>query len=274
MTPSPIHSENNFDKRETTYHDLHNIHASNENQRRVSAEKILNLLFESYRPNSILDVGCGLGIWLSIATKLGVTDVHGIEGPWLNLKQLRIDPESVTIQDIEQPFHLGRSFDLVICLEVAEHLPPQTAKTFIDSLVSHGNIVLFSAAIPYQGGHNHINEQFPSYWADLFAKFDFIPLDFLRKQIWDDRSIHRWLRQNIILFVRKEIAIKNSSLARYIDSLKPLSIVHPDVYISRLQMFEQTIHQYSQLLNSFSAEGLYTVESRNGQLRISEFNKI
>jgi len=273
MTPSPIHPEDDFDKRETIYRELHSIHESKENQRRISAEKIFHLLFKFYKPNSILDVGCGIGTWLSVARKFGVENIYGIEGPWLNPKQLRIEPEYVTIQDLENPFNLHRSFDLVISLEVAEHLSPNVASTFIDTLVSHGDIILFSAAIPYQGGHNHINEQFPSYWADLFAKFDFIPLDFIRRQIWDDESILWWFRQNILLFVRREIAISNSIFTRYIDSLKPLSIVHPDVYISRLQQFEQTIRQYSQILNNFSKEGIYTVESRNGQLIISEFKK-
>lgn len=274
MTSPPIHQGDDFDERETIYHDLHSIHAFKEDQRRISAEKILNLLFEIYKPHSILDVGCGLGTWLSVARELGVEHIYGIEGPWIIPKQLSIEKEYVTIQDLEYPFNLHRSFDLVISLEVAEHLSPDAARTFITSLVSHGDVVLFSAAIPYQGGHNHINEQFASYWAGLFSKFDFIPLDFLRRQIWDDKSIHWWLRQNILLFVRREIAIQNSSLARYIDTLNPLSIVHPDVYISRLQMFEQIVRQYSQFLNSFSAEGIYTVESRNGQLRISEFKKL
>jgi SAM-dependent methyltransferase len=274
MTLSPIQPDDNFDKRETIYHDLHGIHSSTEDQRRVSAVKILNLLFEIYRPHSILDVGCGLGIWLSVAKNIGVTDIHGIEGPWLNPEQLQIEPESVTIQDLDQPFHLDRSFDLIICLEVAEHLPTKTAIPFIASLVNHGDIILFSAAIPYQGGHNHINEQFPSYWADLFAKYDFIPLDMLRKQIWDDQSIHWWLRQNILLFVRREIANKKPTFAKHIDSSKPLSIVHPDVYMDRLRTLEESIRQYSQFLNNFSTEGLYTVESRNGQIRISEFKKL
>jgi SAM-dependent methyltransferase len=274
MTHSPIHSEDNFDKRETIYHDLHSVQLeSQEQQNRISAEKIFNLLFKLYKPNSILDVGCGLGTWLSVARELGVENVYGIEGPWINLKQLRIDPEDFTIQDLEHPFNLHRSFDLVISLEVAEHLSPKVASTFIASLVSHGDIILFSAAIPYQGGHNHINEQFPSYWANLFAQFGFIPLDFIRRNIWDDRNIHWWLRQNILLFIRREIAIKNSIFARYIDSMKPLSIVHPDVYISLLQLFEQTIRQYSQFLNNFSQEGIYTIESKNGQLIISEVNK-
>jgi SAM-dependent methyltransferase len=275
MTLSPSHPEDDFDKRETIYRDLHGVQLeSQEEQNRISAEKIFNLLFKLYKPNSILDVGCGLGTWLSVAREFGVENVYGIEGVWMDPKQLRIDPEYVAIQDLEHPFNLDRSFDLVISLEVAEHLSPNVAGTFIASLVSHGNIILFSAAIPCQGGHNHINEQFPSYWANLFAEFDFIPLDFIRRQIWDDRNIHWWLRQNILLFVRREFAIDNPIFAKYIDSLTPLSIVHPDVYIGRLQQIEQTIRQYSEFLNNFSNDGKYTVESRDGQLIISEFKKI
>jgi SAM-dependent methyltransferase len=274
MAPSPIHTEDDFDKREIIYHDLHGVQLeTQEQQNRISAEKIFNLLFNLYKPNSILDVGCGLGTWLSVARELGVENVYGIEGPWINPKQLRINPEYVAIQDLEHPFNLHRSFDLVISLEIAEHLSPNAASTFVASLVSHGDIILFSAAIPYQGGHNHINEQFPSYWADLFSKFDFIPLDFIRRQIWDDVNIHWWLRQNILLFVRQEIAVKNSIFTKYIDSQKPLSIVHPDVYISRLQYLEQIISQYSQFLNKFSKDGKYILESRNGQLIVSEFKK-
>jgi SAM-dependent methyltransferase len=269
-----MHSENSSDKREAVYRDLHSGQLeSEEKQTSISAEKILGLLFEISKPNSVLDVGCGLGIWLSLAKSLGVTDVHGIEGPWLNPKQLRIDPASVTIQDLEKPFHLDRSFDLVISLEVAEHLPPKAAKTFIASLVSHGDIILFSAAIPYQSGRNHLNEQFPSYWADLFDQFDFIPIDFIRKQIWEDKRIFWWLRQNIMLFVRRNTAAADTTFSRYIDNCRPLSVVIPDIYISRMQMFEQTLRQYRQFLNMFSQEGIYTVKSRKGQFTISKFKK-
>jgi 2-polyprenyl-3-methyl-5-hydroxy-6-metoxy-1,4-benzoquinol methylase len=174
MTPSSIHPDDDFDKREIIYRDLQGVQLeSQEQQNHISAEKIFHLLFKLYKPNSILDVGCGLGTWLSVARELGVENVCGIEGPWINPKQLRIDPEYVIIQDLEHPFNLHRSFDLVISLEIAEHLSPNVASTFIASLVSHGDIILFSAAIPYQGGHNHINEQFPSYWANLFAEVEF-----------------------------------------------------------------------------------------------------
>ncbi len=274
MTLSPINPTDDPDKREAIYHDLHSVQLeSEEQQNRISAEKIFHLLFKLYKPISILDVGCGIGTWLAVARELGVVNVYGIEGPWINPKQLRIEPEYFTVQDLEHPFNLHRSFDLVISLEVAEHLSPTVASTFIASLVCHGDIVLFSAAIPYQGGHNHMNEQFPSYWADLFAKFDFIPLDFIRSQIWDDKNIHWWLRQNILLFIRREVATKTSAFLRYIDSFTPLSIVHPDVFISRLEMYEQIIQAYKQMSEIFSKEGVYIVESRNGQLIITDSKK-
>jgi len=274
MMSSSILPEDDSDKRKAIYHDLHSSQLElEENQNRISAQKIFNLLFDIYIPNSILDVGCGLGTWLSVARELGVTDIYGIEGPWLNPKQLRIDSQYVAIQDLEQSFNLHRSFDLIISLEVAEHLSPMTASTFIASLVSHGDIILFSAAIPYQGGHNHINEQFLSYWADLFDKFDFVPIDIIRGQIWDDKDIHWWLRQNILLFIRRSAINDKAFFLKYINSYKPLSIVHPEVYRSRLQQFEQAIRQYSQFLNNFSKEGVYTVQSKNGQLIVSDFKK-
>jgi SAM-dependent methyltransferase len=274
MASSPIHSEEHFDKRESIYNDLHSIQLETQlHQNRDSAKTIFDLLFKLYKPNSILDVGCGLGTWLSVARELGVENIYGIEGPWLSLDQLCIEPKNVAIQDLERPFNLHRLFDLVISLEVAEHLSPNAAGIFIESLVSHGDIVLFSAAIPYQGGHHHINEQFPSYWANLFAKFDFIPLDFIRKHIWDSKTVHWWLRQNILLFIRREVATEDPNFLKHMNSPLPLSIVHPDVYMSRLQLLEQTILQYSQFLNNFSKEGIYTVELCNGQLRISEFKQ-
>jgi len=267
----PENKEDKYDRREPIYRDLHDGQLeSQEKQNRISAKSIFNLLFKHYKPQSVLDVGCGIGTWLSIARELGVKDIRGIEGPWIDQSQLRIEAEHITIQDLEQPFNLNRSFDLVISLEVAEHLPPAVANTFISSLVAHGNIILFSAAIPYQGGHNHINEQFPLYWDNLFAKFNFIPLDFIRGQIWNNKDILWWLRQNILLFIRRNIAIEHPVFQNYINSFTPLSIVHPDVYMSRLQMYQQIIQQCQQFLEIFSKDGLYTVKSNNGKLTILE----
>jgi hypothetical protein len=63
-----------------------------------------------------------------------------------------------------------RTFDLAICLEVAEHLPPEAAEGFIDSLTRLAPVVLFSAAITFQVGNQHLNGQWPDYWATLFRR--------------------------------------------------------------------------------------------------------
>lgn len=281
------------DNREKIYRDLHNWLEPQERQNHISAQKVLRLLFDQYKPCSVLDVGCGLGTWLSVAKELGVEIVYGIEGQWLDLKQLRIETEYVIVRDLELPFDLNRSFDLVMCLEVAEHLSAAAARSFIASLIAHGDVILFSAAIPHQGGHNHINEQLPSYWADIFAGFDFIPLDFLRGRIWDDGEILLWIRQNILLFVRRETAAKIPAFAQYINNCAPLSIVHPDLFAERSRKLDQLFREHNkimqdtqhimmldgfiQLYDKFSdiasRDGTYIVESKNGELFIKEVKK-
>ena len=82
--------------------------------------------------------------------------------------------------DLTHPLQLDRQFDLVLSLEVAEHIPAGRAATFIDSLVRHGDAILFSAAIPRQGGEQHINCQWPSWWAELFTQRGYQTFDLVR----------------------------------------------------------------------------------------------
>ena len=135
---------------------------------RASADRILQVLFEYVRPSSVLDVGCGLGTWLKAVLDLGISDIRGVEGNWLDRSKLEIDGGLVEVCDLEHGFSLGRKFDLTICLEVGEHLSPAAAEGFVRSLVNHSDVILFSAAIPYQRGADHRNERFPDYWAKFF----------------------------------------------------------------------------------------------------------
>jgi 2-polyprenyl-3-methyl-5-hydroxy-6-metoxy-1,4-benzoquinol methylase len=143
------------DSRHHIYHDLHhNQLIREESANAFSANLILSEVFRYYKPRSVVDIGCGIGTWLATALELGVTDVLGIEGDWLDRSLARIADELIVATDLEQPFDLGRRFDLAICLEVAEHLSPAAAPGFIDSLTRHADVILFSAAIPFQGGHH------------------------------------------------------------------------------------------------------------------------
>ena len=114
----------------------------------------------------------------------------------MDRKHLQVPSEIVTNQDLEIGFSLARRFDLVVCLEVTEHLPERCATTFVESLTNQSDLILLSAAIPFQGGHHHVNEQFLDYWVKLFAIHAYRPLDFVRPRIWTDSRVIWWLRLN------------------------------------------------------------------------------
>jgi hypothetical protein len=87
---------------------------------------------------------------------------------------------------------------------VAEHLPESRAASFVNSLTNLGPVVLFSAAIPCQGGDGHINEQWPGYWAELFARSGFVAIDCIRSRVWDNEQVAYYYAQNMVLYVSRE----------------------------------------------------------------------
>ncbi|WP_181882638.1 hypothetical protein [Helicobacter sp. MIT 00-7814] len=136
----------------------------------------------------------------------------------------------------------AKPFSLAQSLEVAEHLYEKHASNFIKLLTSLSNIILFSAAIPYQGGTHHVNEQPPTYWAELFAKEGFVCFDILREKNWGNENIESWYKQNILLFTHKnkqEILLNQG----FKPVLKPLYLIHP-------QMWEYKNKEIANLLHS------------------------
>src|SRR5579864_3911534 len=118
----------------------------------TSANVALSLLFEHYKPGSIVDVGCGVGSWLKCAQDLGVEDILGIDGDYVDRSRLLIDPVQFRALDLNERIEVDRRFDLAISIEVAEHLSFYRSETFVADLVKLSDVVLFSAALPYQGG--------------------------------------------------------------------------------------------------------------------------
>src|SRR5437867_3401736 len=139
----------------------------------ASAERIVSVITAALPIRSVVDFGCAHGAWLSVWSKAGVS-VTGVDGPSVDLRYLMIDPTEFIAADLTEPIHLGRQFDLVQSLEVAEHLRAEHAERFIDTLIAHGPCVLFSAAVPGQGGEHHINEQPLEYWRWVFRKKGYI----------------------------------------------------------------------------------------------------
>ena len=259
------------DRRTDIYQDLHLRQLTEQKAATLhSATQILTMIRAHIQPQSFLDIGCGLGLWLKAAQNLGIPDVLGVEGPWLDNSTLAVSSELIKRLDLELPISLGRRFDLILCSEVGEHLSPPAAASLVDSLVAHGDHILFSAAIPYQGGHHHVNEQFLGYWITHFARHDFVLLDLFRARIWDDPSILWWLRQNLVLFVRRSALNSNAALRDQLQVQRPVSIVHPEIYLSRLQNADQQLREHRQLIDLLQQTGRFDVQrTPDGRLNIT-----
>ena len=167
---------------------------------RASARVVAGLILGEMKVASLLDVGSGHGAWAAEWLKTGVADVVAVDGDYVARDQLAIPPERFVAHDLATPLDLRRKFDLVQSLEVAEHLPADKAAGFIDNLVRHGDVILFSAAVPHQGGEHHVNEQPPEYWRRLFAGRGYEVFDWVRPRLVDKREVKAWYRFNSFLY--------------------------------------------------------------------------
>ena len=186
---------------------------------RTSASVVVPIVRELVKPVSVLDVGCGVGTWLAEWVSQGVTDILGLDGDYVDRAAFQIAPDNFVSTNLQNRVSLDRKFDLVESLEVAEHIDEAYADLFVESLTSHGDVILFSAAIPGQGGTHHVNEQWPSYWIEKFARVGFKPYDVIRPLIWTDSRVSVWYRQNIILFSKDRA---------FSDTETCADLVHPE----------------------------------------------
>ncbi|MGE4220052.1 MAG: class I SAM-dependent methyltransferase [Alphaproteobacteria bacterium] len=197
-----------------------------------SARIVLPIVLELAPIASAVDLGCGNGGWLSVLHELGVEDVLGLDGDWVALDQLRIARERFRRVRLDAPIDLDRRFDLAISLEVAEHLPPERASGFVATLCDLAPLVLFSAAIPDQGGLNHVNEQWPAYWAALFQRHGYRPIDVIRPAVWENPAVTWWYKQNLLLFADPAAIAASPPLAAAAarSPAVPPALVHPELY--------------------------------------------
>lgn len=197
-----------------------------------SAQHVVPLVLSLTGARRVIDVGCGSGAWLSVFAEHGV-EVLGVEGPHLPAESLDIASERVLRHDLTQPFALDERFDLAMSLEVAEHLPIEAAEDFVATLVRLSSLVLFSAAAPHQGGREHVNEQWPSWWAERFASHGYVPVDCIRRRIWSDPDVEWWYAQNTLLYVAGDVLAALPALQREHEQMgrSQLDVVHPTRYL-------------------------------------------
>jgi len=216
-----------------------------------SARRVVPIIKKLIQPGSVIDVGCGLGVWLSVFGEEGIDDLLGVDAHRVDHSKLAIASENFKHWDLTKPLELDRSFDLVMCLEVAEHLPEASARPLIETLTRLGDIVLFSAAIPGQGGTEHINEQWPKYWADLFSEFGYRAIDCIRDQIWEDAKVDWWYAQNTILYVKEDAIARSDKLKSLLSEERrtPEALIHPKLGEKKLQWYVKTAYLSTTLNN-------------------------
>lgn len=167
-----------------------------------SARVLVPLVLNLIQARSVVDVGCGLGIWLSVFRECGVPSLTGLDGDYVDRARLRIPVECFRPTDLASAKPWGETFDLALSLEVAEHLPPRSSTDFVTLLTSLAPVVLFSAAVPEQPGTAHINPRWHSFWHAAFRTRGYRALDPFRPVLWHDERVSLHYRQNVFLYVQ------------------------------------------------------------------------
>jgi SAM-dependent methyltransferase len=209
------------------------LHADWDRVASAAAERVVPLLLALLDVRSVVDVGCGTGAWLAAFRERGVADVLGIDGPDVPAELLRIPAGRLLRADLREPIALERTFDVALSLEVAEHLPPPAAEAFVASLARAAPVVVFSAAVPLQGGHGHGNEAWQGDWARRFAAHGLAPYDVLRARVWTDPQVAWWYAQNTLVYASPEAAARHPGLRDAVPVTDPgtLDLVHPASYL-------------------------------------------
>jgi hypothetical protein len=132
--------------------------------------------------------------------RFGAQTVCGIDG--IPVEGTVLHTNEYQMRDLSKAFDLERVYDIVINVEVAEHLNEHGSRTMIECLAKHaGKLIVFSAAEPGQPGNGHINCQPISYWLEYWADLGWIP------DLFDSLAVRclatmSWFRRNLVVLQR------------------------------------------------------------------------
>lgn len=202
----------------------------------LSAAAVVPHILDLTKAKSVVDIGCGVGSWLSVFAKNGIEDYKGVDGDYVNEDQLVIGKEHFRKYDLKNPYKEDRKYDLCISLEVGEHLPYEVSETFVATLTGLSDVVMFSAAIPLQLGTHHINEQYPEFWANIFEKMGYKAADCIRPLIWNRDEVEYWYKQNILVFVKASCLADFPQLAAsaQVTNKDYLTKIHPGIFTHKV----------------------------------------
>ncbi len=227
------------------------FHANRDKITRHTAECVINILLDVLPPpiHSACDVGGAIGTWIDVIKQKSTDEIFKglvLDGDYINRKDILVDEAEFLQCDLEKEIRLNERFDLVICLEVAEHLKKERAEGFIDDLTRLGDCILFSAAIPGQGGEGHINEQPLSYWLHIFEEKGYEAFDVIRPNIQYEEKIPFWYKNNIIVYCKRNSVV--SKKMALIKTPPMYNWITYEIYEQKLNALNVMNHSYEQQL--------------------------
>jgi SAM-dependent methyltransferase len=156
-------------------------------------------------PRTIVDLGCGTGALLEALRrrKVRVAGLEYSDAALAYCKKRGLPVRKFDIARHDLPRKLRRR-DVALSFEVAEHLPPELADQFVETLTAASGTVVFSAATPGQGGTDHLNEQPHEYWIDKMRALGFHLDEYLSRR-WRDEwrgCTANWYHMNVMVFHR------------------------------------------------------------------------
>lgn len=168
-----------------------------------------------------------MGTWCKAASDLGVENILGLDQHVYEQQYMLISDKNYIRFNLKNKLNGYGPFDIAISVEVAEHIDNTYVDSFIRNVCSQSNVVLFSAALPFQGGTGHINEKRCSFWKQKFNKYGYEIIDCIRPHFWDDQNIEIWYRNNCVLFVKNHMY--SEFVTKIPKDMPPLDIIHPEM---------------------------------------------
>jgi len=173
-----------------------------------SASDFVDIILKYYSPKSVVDIGCGAGIYLNEFNKKGIKNLLGIDGAPSAREEFLLDKDKIIIFDLAQKYNFKEKYDLGLCLEVAEHLEEKDADNLVETISSASDDIIFTAAVPGQGPRSigHINEQPHGYWIKKFENAGFNYLEEKTKKIREEmekKKVVWWIVKNLMIFNKK-----------------------------------------------------------------------
>lgn len=176
-----------------------------------SQNAMANSIVRDLAPGTVVDLGCGTGALLEAlrSRKVRVAGLEYSDAALAYCKKRRLRVHKFDIARHCLPKKLRRR-DVALSFEVAEHLPPELADQFVNTLAAASDTVVFSAATPGQGGTDHVNEQPHEYWIDKMRALGFhLDEDLTRR--WRDEwcgCTANWYHMNVMVFHRRAYCLK------------------------------------------------------------------